>query len=271
MNDLLESARSGQKIQDLRVIDMHGHLGVFGYAIPDVGAASIVAVMDRIGIESVALSHMQCMGSDVERGNDEVLAAMKAFPGRILGYISLYGGAGPQRVEREVQRCLAAGFMGLKIHNANDFAYTDAAYTPAYVLADQHHLPMLFHTWGDEKEFAQIKELAMRYPNTTILLAHGGCRNEAGYAEMVHGFKNVYLDIAFSAAPAGVVERLVDSVGADRIIWGSDVCFLNQAQQIGRVMGAQIPETDKRKILSANALQVLARRRNVPALKGVAT
>lgn len=271
MNNLLESARSGRKIQDLRIIDMHGHLGVFGYAIPDVGAASIVAVMDRIGVESVMVSHMQCMGSDVQRGNDEIHAAMKAFPGRILGYISLYGGAGPQRVEREVQRCLSAGFTGLKIHNANGFAYTDPAYAPALALADQHRLPVLFHTWGEEKEFAQIKELAMRYPNAAILLAHGGCRNEAGYAEMVQALRNVYLDIAFSAAPAGVVQRLVDSVSADRIIWGSDACFLNQAQQVGRVMGASISENDKRKILSTNALHVLSRIRDVPATKDVIT
>lgn len=63
----------------------------------------------------------------------------------------------------------------------------------------------------------------------------------------------------------------MDSVSADRIIWGSDVCFLNQAQQIGWVMGARIPENDKRKILSANALHVLSRIRDVPATKDVTT
>ncbi len=271
MSELLEAARNGETVQRLRIIDMHGHLGVYAFAIPDIGPASLVAAMDRVGIASVVVSHMQCMGSDVERGNADVCAAMRAFPGRILGYCSLWAGAGALRVGREAEKCLAAGFTGLKIHNANGFPYTDPSYNPAYALADHHRLPMLFHTWGDEREFAQIKELAMRYPNATFLLAHGGCTNEAGYAEMVRLCSNVYLDLAYSAAPAGLVERLVENVGAGRIIWGSDVYFFNQAQQIGKVMGARIPEEDKRKILSTNALNVLSRIRNGPAEKEVTT
>jgi predicted TIM-barrel fold metal-dependent hydrolase len=48
------------------------------------------------------------------------------------------------------------------------------------------------------------------------------------------------------------------AVGAERIIWGSDITFLNQAHQLGRVIGADLSEEEKRLILGGNARRILA-------------
>jgi len=87
MSDLLKRALAGESLSDIGIVDVHGHLGRIGFTIPDFTAASMVRVMDRLGVASTICSHMQCMSAEAERGNREVHDAMQAFPGRILGYV----------------------------------------------------------------------------------------------------------------------------------------------------------------------------------------
>jgi hypothetical protein len=230
-----------------------------GFAVPDTSAATLVAVMDRIGVRTMVCSHIQSGGAEVIRGNREVLAAMRAFPGRILGYLSVWPSA-EAAVRAEVERCLDAGFVGVKVHNSQGFPYTHPAYVPAYEAAHEQHLPVLFHAWGGEREFVEIAEIAQRYPNASVLLAHAGCENEEGYLRLACEHANVFLDTAYSASPRGLVERLVAGADAEKVVWGSDAYFFSQSQQIGKVLGAKLPEETKALILSGNATRILAGR-----------
>ena len=132
---------------EIDVIDMHGHLGRYAFAISDLSPQRLVESMDALGVRAIACSHMRCMSLDVEYGNAEILKAMQACPGRILGYISVYP-FDAQRVRRSVRRWVAEGFIGAKLHNlhAEGFPYTDPAYEPAYEIADERGLVLLFHT-----------------------------------------------------------------------------------------------------------------------------
>ena len=257
MTPLLDMGRSGRPITGLEIIDMHGHLGPYFFAIPDLDPASVVAAMDRIGVASTVVSHMRCMSPDVTWGNDEVLSAMRRFPGRILGYAALWPFS-PDAVHREVATRLEQGFVGIKIHNATGFPYTHAAYAPAYALAHKHCLPVLFHTWGQEPVFNELSRIASDYPDLHVILAHSGASNMEGYVRMAREHAHVHLDLSFSVSPRGLIERLVAGVGAHKILWGSDVLFFGQSQQLGRVLGARITEVEKRQILSGNARSILA-------------
>ena len=87
MSTLLERARRGENLADLDIVDMHGHFGHYTMPIADMTPEGLVRVMDRIGVASVLVSHMQCVSMHAQLGNDEVLAAMRVCPGRILGYV----------------------------------------------------------------------------------------------------------------------------------------------------------------------------------------
>jgi len=66
-----------------------------------------------------------------------------------------------------------------------------------------------------------------------------------GYVAMANEHANVYLDLAYSRSPRGLVAELVERVGVAKVVWGSDAYFFNQAQQIGKVLGARIADADK--------------------------
>lgn len=258
MKTLLDRGRDGECLAGLDITDLHGHLGRYAFGIPDLSVARVVAGMDRLGVARTLMSHMRCMSPDTAWGNEEILAAMRAFPGRILGYASAWP-VSAGAVRDEIARRLDQGFTGVKLHNTAGFPYTDPAYAPAFELANARRMPVLLHTWGGPAEFAQIRELSTTWPDTSLLLAHAGSADEAGYIAVARDCPNVYLDTTFSASPRGLVRRLVDGAGADRVVWGTDVLFLNQAQQIGKILGADLPEETKRAILSNNARRILER------------
>ena len=258
MSSLLECGRLGRSLVDYDVIDAHAHLGRWNYAVSDFSIESVIAVMDRLGVRRMLCSSLECAGSHVEAGNDEVLAAMRTFPGRVLGYLVVWPES-PEAVRAETERRLAEGFTGVKLHISNGFDYTIPAYVPAFEIADERRLPVLLHTYGEQPGLEQVPGLAERYPEASLLLAHAGIGTIEEYIRLAREHENVYLDLCTSMCPVGVVERLVSDAPIEKILWGSDGQFLNIPHQVGKVLGAEIPEEVKKKLLSTNARRLLSR------------
>jgi len=257
MSILLEKARAGEPL-GIDIIDMHGHMGRFRIPIADLSARSIINAMDVAGIQKFFFSHMDCMTTNSNEAHDEMYETIRKFSSRFYGYISPFPYS-KKSVKDEVSKRVAQGFSGIKLHSANGFPYNSKEYDECYKIADDLCFPMLFHIWGKEDDFNDIKEISRKYPNTSILMAHAGAANEAGYIKIAKECKNVYLELAYSASPRGLVKRLVDAVGAEKIIWGSDCYLFNMHQQLGKVVGARISDEEKTLIFAENAKRILAR------------
>jgi predicted TIM-barrel fold metal-dependent hydrolase len=264
MTTLLERLRAGQP-PPFPVTDLHGHLGRYAFPIPDLTTAGLLGVMDRTGVQRLVCSHMQCMSSDSAWGNEAVLEHLRQAPGRILGYVSVFP-SDQARVRAAVTHWLGAGFSGLKMHDSNGFRYDDPAYEPAYELANERALPVLLHTWGGPVQFEAAIAIARRFPDLTVILAHGGSANPDAYIRAVLAAPNLVMDTCFSRCPLGLLEHLVAGVGAERVVFGSDCCFYSLTQQLGKVMAADLDEAAKRLIRFDNAARILGAIR--PANRG---
>ncbi|HNR67012.1 MAG TPA: amidohydrolase family protein [bacterium] len=261
MKTLFERARHGESL-GIDIVDIHGHLGRYGFTIPDLSAASLVSSMDRLGIDAILCSSMHCLTRYTEEGNEEIHAAMQAFPRRICGYISVYPGKA-ESIRRSVMGWLDKGFIGIKLHDSNGLPYTHPGYEQAYTIAEERCLPLLLHTWGEERQIRDIEQLAARFPNISFLLAHSGSERVHEYIRLSNKYPHVYLELAFSQARRGLLEHLVAEAGSDKVVWGSDCIFINQAQQLGRVIGADLSDAVKIELLGANARKILARAQQV--------
>ncbi len=195
------------------------------------------------------------------RGNEEVLQAMQAFPGRILGYVVLWPGE-RKTVKDETERRLAQGFIGVKLHNANGFSYLHPNYAPALEICHERRLPVLFHTWG-KNGLDEIRQLAETYPDAAFLLGHAGVMDEADYIALAEDFEHVYLDPTMSRTPRGLWERFVDAVGPEKLVWGTDALFFSPTPQLAKIAGAEISDEAKRIILSETPRKILGRRQGV--------
>lgn len=104
-----------------------------------------------------------------------------------------------------------------------------------------------------------MKSIFERYQHTQILLAHAGSANPEMYVEYARRHPNVYLELAFSRAPYGLVEYFVGELGPERILFGSDAPWTSFAFQIGKVVFADISEEEKKCILVDNPKKILKR------------
>ena len=256
----VQKGLAGQPIDHCLVIDAHGHLGENPFfPIFDTDPASMVASMDRMGVNAIWVSALPAIyGSYADRGNAIIEAAIHQYPGRIYGYAVVDIGY-PARIIPTLERCLRAGFTGLKIYspvaNIPAPSYASANYAPVYEFANAHQLPVLAHTWG--KELDDLEPWVKRYPNVNFLMAHTGSAQLDKYIRLGKEYPNVFLELCFSSCPRGLVERLVHEGLADKTIWGSDAFFMSATQQIGRVLFARVSPEDKEKILGLNAKRAL--------------
>ena len=263
---ILARARQGLPLAEL-VIDAHGHLGAWmQFYIPRHDAASIVEVMDRCGVSAIAISGMLSIGPDYKAGNQAVAEAADAFPGRFIGYVTPNPNYPPDEVEQELEYWLTthSWMRGIKLHPTyHEYPITGPHYRVAFEVATRHHVPILSHTWGLGEENllcgpAMFAELAEAYSNVKIILGHAGGRLQ-GYrasVEVARNHPNIYLETCGSFQAMGLVEFLVDSVGSERVLFGSDACFLAQTAELGRVVFAKLTTVDKRNILGLNAARL---------------
>jgi predicted TIM-barrel fold metal-dependent hydrolase len=197
-------------------------------------------------------------------GNTMSLAAAAAFPDRLLAYISVDPNRSIPAIESEVQRCFEAGARGIKLHTQlAGYPFDGPGYGPAFVLAHAHRLPLISHGVGSPET---LRQTARAYPDAHFIVAHAGAAAPApGAGPGVHAVaaeeSNVYLDLASSTGRFGAFTASVRAAGAGKLLFGSDMPWMCQTHQIGRVLLAPISDAEKRQILGGTMAALLATRR----------
>lgn len=261
MANLLERVRLGESLTDELVIDSHCHMGRwFNFNAPRSDASGMVARMDRLGIKACVAAHHSAIGPDFRYGNDEVLQAMADFPGRIYGYATVNPNYPTEEVVSELERCVSQGMIGVKIHpECHQCSVDEEKYRAVWEFANEHSLPLLSHTGiGGRNPIKTFEKLAAMYPNVSILLGHSGFGAEGAEQSIraAEKYPNVFLEITGSTIVYGTLERMVSRLGAERVLFGTDLPFIDPRPQLGRVAFAKIGEQDKRLILGLNAQRI---------------
>jgi len=65
--------------------------------------------------------------------------------------------------------------------------------------------------------------------------------------------ENVYLDLCDIHRHSGIVDKMVKAIGADRVLFGTDIPWYDPAYGVGSVLFSKISDEDKYKILYKNA------------------
>jgi uncharacterized protein len=252
---------------NMRIWDQHAHLGSVPGDTPEERMAFLVRCMDRVGVERLILSQgysadQHPTPDQIRQENDRVMRAVKAFPDRAYGSVYL----SPAYLDfslQELDRCVRDGPM-VSIGEIEAEARCNVpGMDPIAERAVAMNLPILQHEWlkaggnepGESTPF-DVVELAQRHPKLQIVCAHTGGNWELAI-RAIRDAKNVYAGIAGSDPTSGFVEMAVRELGAERVIFGSDVGGRSFASQIAKVEGANISEPDKKLILGGNLRRLL--------------
>ena len=74
---------------------------------------------------------------------------------------------------------------------------------------------------------------------------------------MIRPFSNVSIGTGGFDPTAGVIEMAVRELGADRVIYGSDIGGRSFSSQLAKVLGADISERDRQSVLGHNLRRML--------------
>lgn len=278
----------------LPVIDLHVHIAPYHMLRPEArrtfltgkenreeieaysaDAPALLRLMDAEGIERIGI--MNYISPDVIGPGPEVnewaLDFASADPKRLLAFGSVHprytadpGG--------DVGRLVERGARALKIHPphqefaANAYMNGLDPLAKIYLAAEEAALPVTIHTGTSVFPGARsrlgnpmdVDDVAIDFPDLTILLAHGGrplWMNEAFF--IVRRHPNVYLELS-GIPPARLLEwfpRLEDI--ADRVVWGTDWPSPGVASMRGNVqqfLALPLSDEAKRKILYDNAAKL---------------
>ena len=98
-------------------------------------------------------------------------------------------------------------------------------------------------------------EIAKAVPNAKLIAGHfGGDWIRA--TRTIKPYPNVHVDTSGCTHRAGFTEFAVGELGADRILFGSDMWARAFGTQIAKITGSQITESEKELILYRNQERV---------------
>ena len=253
-DEFVEFGRTGRRPPEMTFHDCHGHLGgrAAQYHVPDCDLDGIVHEMDRLGNRKVCVFSFAGVNSDECFGNDLVADAVRKYPERFVGYTLLNPHRGPDGMLNELERGARMGLRGIKlIAHYQGYAQEGPWLEVPCRWAHERKQVILNHNWGSPENLAP---LLAAYPNACFVTGH----MTLAYADLMKRHANLYLCTCPLLGPRAC-EQAVAAVGADRILFGSDLQDLPIPWGLGPILLARISPSQKRLILGENLLRILER------------
>ncbi len=236
-------------------------------------ADELIDSMDKEGIDvSVILNggwttHELCVET-----NDYILESIARYPRRLIGFCTVQ----PRSLDAaiaEIERCATGGIKGVgEIRPDRQlFELTEQEIMePLVEVMVKHNLILLTH--ASEPVGHQypgkgnvtpdmLYPFITGFPDLTVVCAHwgGGLPFYALMPEVKEAMGNVYFDTAaspFLYSPR-IYGQVVQLVGADKILFGSDYPLLAQSRFLKEIGSLDLPQETKDLILSGNARRLL--------------
>jgi predicted TIM-barrel fold metal-dependent hydrolase len=153
---------------------------------------------------------------------------------------------------------------GIKLHPSCDrIRVTDPRAKPFLDLAETEGLPVMVHCgrWQEMSSYRLALEAAQRYPKVTFILSHmGGDTPELETATIDAvagmGLNNVYLGLE-GVREYWAVQRAVEELGPEKIIFGSDYPLGHPRMYLGLVDALGVSRRERELILGGNVMRLL--------------
>jgi predicted TIM-barrel fold metal-dependent hydrolase len=121
---------------------------------------------------------------------------------------------------------------------------------------------ILIHTWGNNDPHngpRHIKMIADKYKNATFIMGHSAPGELDEAIEVARTHDNVMLDLCDIHRHSGIVDKMVEGVGADKVLFGTDIPWYDPSYCLGSVLFSHISDEDKYKVIYGNAKKIADR------------
>lgn len=205
----------------------------------------------------------------VRGANDELIALMRKYPGKVIGQITL----NPKYTKEslaEIDRCVDMGMVGTRLYY--QVKINDPLYFP--IIEKLADLKMIIFVHGEaqlgvggyEMKYdigrpptisrpEDFVDAAIRYPEAMFQFAHIGGGSDWEYmCKCFADYPNIYVDTGGSNNEADLIDFAVKLLGEDRLFFGTDNSYF---QGVGKILAAELTEQQKDKLFFGNYNAVL--------------
>lgn len=240
------------------IIDFHAHTWA-----RDDAEEMMAREAQRHAIDRICISGLASWLPDLEEVvslNDRVFKAAADYPELYIPFVYLNPLHGRAALD-ELERGLDSGARGIKLWIS---CWMDhPAVAPIIERAINLDMVILQHSWHKitgnypgESDPRCVAEIGCRYPELKLVMAHVGGDWRYGL-RAVRDVPSISSDTSGSMTDNGLVEAWVHEVGAERLIWGTDMPGADLLLTLSKVRDANITDEEKRLVLGGNAERLL--------------
>ncbi|MCU0595427.1 MAG: amidohydrolase family protein [Desulfobacterota bacterium] len=260
------------------IIDFHTHI----YPEPSA-SKTLAAVQSRAGVSCFSDGTRQGLALSMDKAGIDlsVVCSVATKPEmvesihqwlesirtpRILPFATMHPGR--PAVREEMQDLKKRGFKGFKVHpDYQGFFVDEKRIYPFYEAAQSAGMIVLFHAGLDRglpdpihSTPERLAKVHKDFPSLCMVVAHMG--GEAVFHETERYLlgRDVFMDTSFvlRVMPRGLLERFVKRHPAERILFGSDSPWTDQAEELRFLMDLPyLKIEEKEKIAGRNAAELL--------------
>jgi len=248
------------------VISWHEHIWSRDGVTFDVEhLENTIQTMETLGVDKAVISLPYtaglCKPEVFTHYNNLVAEAVKRYPDKLYGMCYVDPGFTKEALY-EIERCTKElGFPGgVKLYH--QYTMDDPVQYALVEKCIELDIPITMHScklMDPEKKRVQPKasngvhmaNIARLYPEATFVMAHiGGGGDWRWCIRAIKDTPNVFTDVGGSVHDRPMIEEVVSLLGADRILFASDGGW---SSAVGKVLGAEISEEEKKTILACGA------------------
>jgi len=236
-------------------------------------ADELIADMDKNEVDISVITNIGWTTHELcVETNDYILESVARYPHRLVGFCTVQPNSYDAAID-EIERCAQGGIRGvgelrpdMQLFDLKDGEVIE----PFIDVISKHKLILLTH--ASEPVGHQypgkgaitpdmLYPFITNFPDLIIVCAHwgGGLPFYALMPEVKQAMRNVYFDTAASPFLYShqVYHHVIQLVGADKILFGSDYPLLAQNRLISEIRSLDLPEETRNLILSGNAQRLL--------------
>jgi predicted TIM-barrel fold metal-dependent hydrolase len=234
------------------IVDVHNHIGEITGARQTV--EQLLTHMDEAGVDKCVVFAWPQWPD-----NDYVVEAAAKYPKRILPFACVNPWS-PDAVSKLERLFEERRVVGLKLHPLlQGYALDNLELIgPLMELCEKHRAPVLIHGMADNPFTMplQFQEVAGGYPGVTLIMAHSGFLWGVGQAlRVAKRCSNLFLET--SVTDATDVRAMVETLGPERVIMGTDTPFGFHDMEMAKIARAVEDPEARRLIMGENILGLL--------------
>jgi hypothetical protein len=226
--------------------------------------ASLLASMDKAGIGRSVILSIATRPSQFE----PILEWSQTIRSpRIVPFLSVHP-ADPQAAEK-IQLAASMGFKGFKFQPYyQEFSLDEERMFPIYEAMQETGLICVSHTGFDTShpyvrvaDPPRILRVLERFPGLTFVATHLGAWQDWDLVAELLPKARLWTDISYTLPflPAERARSLITAFPTDRLLFGSDSPWADQAESIRMLRGLGLGPTLEKAILGGNAEKLLDR------------